>query len=63
MMGLSIGQMVSNMGGFGIVEYMFRQKGQARMITVSVPELVTLLLFVFIAGMLLGAMLVCMRRK
>ena len=63
MIGFSVGQMISNMGGFWIVEYIAKQKGQAKMITMSVQELVVLLLVVFIAGMLLGAMLVCMRRK
>ena len=33
------------------------------MMEMSCPELVVLLLVVFIAGMLLGAMIVCMRRK
>jgi len=33
------------------------------MMSMSAPELVALLLLVFLGGMLLGAMLVCMRRK
>ena len=33
------------------------------MIKMTAPELTVVLMLVFIAGMLLGAMLVCMRRK